>query len=168
MAAIIQPIIQAASIGAWGDQPSFAFAEGATQTFKAGIPVKFSSGLIVAFANDNDTWAGVSYAAATGTTGTQSTNNNCQVILPTPVTVFRITVDAAPSGGNAPGTGLPSSLTVGATYAIAKDNNSSLWYVRTTGGNASVLYLGTDPSQNSVVNGWGYFQVLPASTVYQP
>lgn len=167
MAATILPIVQAYNVGAWGDQAIQNFPEGASQTFKLGNPLKFSSGKLVIFANDNDTWAGVAVAAATGTTGS-TTNYNCPVIRPDPFTVFRITVDNFSSSTAAAGTGHPSDLTIGATYAISQDTGSGYWYARVSGGNASVLYLGTDSTQNSLVNGWGYFQVLPASTVYQP
>lgn len=166
-AANILPMQLYQTFGSWEDAGTWSFAEGASQTFKAGIPVKFSSGTIIAFASDNDVWAGVSYAAATGTTGS-ATNLNCQIVLPMPHFVFRLTVDGAPNGGNAPATGKPSDITIGTTVAVAKDGTSGLWYARSTGGNASILYLGPGTDQNSLVNGWGLFTVLPASTVYQP
>lgn len=161
MAATIQPIQLVSSVGAWQDAFTWHYKEAASQSFLAGTPLYFVGALMTTFNADNAVWAGVSMAAATGTTSA-----DCPVILPLPGTIFRITVDAYSSATAAAGTGKPSDLAVGTAYAISKDTTANLWYARASGGNTSVIYLGTDPSQNSLVNGWGYFMVAPSKTAY--
>jgi hypothetical protein len=167
LAANIQAISLYRTFGIWEDGLTWSGPEGASQSFKAGVPLYYSSGLLLTLAADNSVIAGISLAAATGVTGS-ATNFNCQFTLPSPNATFRITVANYSSSTVALATGSPSSLTIGSTYALSFDSASGYWYARISGGNASVIYLGPGTDQNSVVNGWGEFQILPASTVYQP
>lgn len=162
MAATIQPIFQVSAVGAWGDGYTYNFGESATQSYKLGVPLIFSSGGVAIISTPGtDAMVGISKSAATGVTATTA-----QVDLAFGSAIFQVSVDKALSASNAPGTGKPSDFTIGATYSLELDAVSSLFYLVLTTGVACATLLGYDPSQASLINGRVNIRFLQSTTAW--
>ena len=167
MSSNIQPIKYSAGFsGGYSNENEYVFPEGSGQTFKAGAPLKFSSGTVVIISSVSaPTIAGIASNAATGTAGTASAPN-CWVALPAN-SVFEVSVDTTTTSGTAAlGTGKPSDFSIGGTYELLLDSTSGNYYMGTGTGNPTFTLLGYDPSQNSVVNGRVYVRILASQTAW--
>lgn len=170
MAANIQPIALVSMLGLHSQPILPAQVEGASQTFKKGVPVVWSSGLVVEASANPTAIVGISTMAGQNVT----TSPTAYVIPALKNLVFEITVDGALSGSNAPGTGSLATANIGATYGISKDAASGQWYLDTSksGANQVATLLGfqTSPSSGNsdsgVVNGRALVSFLSSTSVW--
>jgi hypothetical protein len=128
MAANIKPIRPSIGEGIWQEIVHHA-PEGATQSFLSGAPlVNLGGALIQATSTESAAYAGligIAYGNASGVSGTDVPY--CPL---NPDTIsFEITVDGAPSGGNAPGTGSLAANGLFGQYGIVQDAASKNWYM---------------------------------------
>lgn len=167
MSSNIQAITQGPSIGAWQDAFTWTYAEGASQSFVSGAPLKLTSGLALIISSVTaPTIAGIALTPASGTTGTMN-NPLIKVILPLPDTLFQVSVDTTTTSGQAAlGTGKPSDFNIGTNYQLLLDSTSGNYYMGTGTGNPVFQYVGVDPSQYSLVNGRVYVRILTSQTIY--
>src|SRR5215469_2572969 len=99
MAARIQPIGLAETLGLYSLPLLPGQVEGATQVFKKSAVLVLSSGLVIEASAANPVVLGI--AAAPGQNS--SASPACQVVPVRPQHIFEISIDGAASGGNAPG-----------------------------------------------------------------
>lgn len=163
MASNIEPIKQAQSIAAWQDAFTWDYAEAASQSYKAGAPLKFSSGgMAIISSVSSPTIAGIAVSAATGVTAATA-----PVVVPLANCLFLVSVDTTTTSGTAAlGTGKPSDFTIGTSYELLLDSTSGNYYMGTGTSNPTFQLLGYDPDQASVVNGRVYVRILTSQTIY--
>ncbi len=168
MASNIQAIRPKQGVGTWQDAYTFAYPEGASQTFKLGAPLTLTSGLAVIVTGvTSPAIAGIALAAATGVTGSPGTNNNCQVSIALPLLLYTVTVDTTTTTGTAAlGTGKPSDFTLGLTYEMLLDSTSGNYYMGTGTGNPVFQLMGYDADQKSKINGRVFVRILTSQTLY--
>lgn len=168
MAANIQPIQSAVGQLGWGvDVISNGFEAG-SQSFKAGTLLIPSSGLIAIAGANPTTIMGVSVAAASGVT------NTAMQFVPTMPDVmwFKISVDGALNGGNAPGTGKPSDFTLYSTYGVSLDTASGIFYLDSSKSGANQVarvmqFRDGSRTGGTVVNDYVYINWLRTNaTIY--
>lgn len=126
MAANIQPIQSDIGEGIWQEIVHHG-PEAATQSFVRGAMLTNSAGQLQAAgaAAPYTGLIGIAYGPASGTQGTDVPY--CPL---NPDTLsFQITVDGAPSGGNAPGTGSLAANQLFGQFGIAKDAASGNYYL---------------------------------------
>jgi hypothetical protein len=169
LAANIQPIALVSTFGLHSLPLIPDQVEGASQTFKKGTPLVWSSGLLVA-AGTTPTSGLVGISCAAGQNVT--TSPACQIIPFLKSLIFEITIDGTLSSSNAPGTGSLTQANVGTTYAITKDAASGLFYLVTSGGTAVCTLLGFQTNINNgtndagVVNGRALVSFLASTSVW--
>jgi hypothetical protein len=163
MASNIQPIVQGPTPGSWQDAFTWTYAEAASQTYKTGFPLKFSSGgMAVISSVTAPTIAGIAMSNATGVTAAAA-----QIILPFDPVLFVVSVDTTTTSGTAAlGTGKPSDFTIGTSYALLVDSTSGNYYMGSGTGNPVFQLMGYDPDQKSVINGRVYVRILTSQTIY--
>ncbi len=125
--------------------------EGTSQSYPKGALLAYSSGALVAATFPSpDNIVGVSLAKATGTTSAPCPYVPC---LPDSI-IFEISMDGALST-NAPATGKPSDLTIGAVYGLSLDAATNLPYLDSsiTGTEDVVRLVDYDADQASVIQG---------------
>lgn len=172
MAAVIQPIALAEMLG-YHSQPIMPVQfEGASQTYKKGCPLIYSSGkVITATSTPTSGLIGIAASAATGTTSAQV------LVIPfLKSLVFEISIDGTLSNSNAPGTGSLTTANIGTTYAITLDAASGNFYLVTSGGTAVCTLLGfqtnttngvtTGAGDSGVVNGRALVSFLASTSIW--
>jgi len=167
MASNIQPIKVAYIMGGWGDQPQQLWPEGASQSFKIGAPLSFSSGKLIITANVlTPSIAGIALSNASGTSTTEATAN-IQTVVPLASVVFAVSCDTTTTSGTAAlGTGKPTDFNVGGTYQLLEDSTSGNYYVGTGTSNAVFQIVGYDPTLASTINGPVYARILTSVTIW--
>ena len=157
------PITLARTYGGWNDDAyTQHFIEAASQTYKKGAPLIFSSGK-VAVATSAAGLIGIAVAPATGVTSADA-----PVVMFMPTVVINICVDKVLVATNAPGTGKPSDFTIGSVYGISVDAASGNWYLSLTAGTlaAAATLIEYDTDQTSVINGFVKARVLQSVTAW--
>lgn len=126
--------------------------EAASQSYKKGMLLIYSSGKLTVWTADADNIVGISCSAATGVT---SADVPYIPALPDSI-IFEVSMDGALST-NAPATGKPSDLTIGATYGASIDGATGLAYLdssKDVSGQEEIWRLvDYDADQASVIQG---------------
>lgn len=154
-------------MGGWGDQPTQWFAEAASQSFKIGAPLTFSSGYVEVIASV--TSPAICGIALTKASGTQATAYlpNIQVTVPLQGVVFKVCVDSTTTSGDpALGTGYPSQFNIGSNYQLLLDSTSGNYYMGSGTSNAVWQLLGYDPNLEATINAQVYARILTSQTIY--
>lgn len=153
MAANIQQIGLVETLGQFSLPLLPAQVEGSSQSFKKSAVLVYSSGKLVEASTNPTAIVGIACAPGQNVT----TSPACQVIPIRPNHIFEISIDAALSGSNAPGTGSLAQSNVGTTYGISKDAASGYWYLDTSksGGNQVATLIGFQTNISSGSNDAG-------------
>jgi len=179
--ASIGPIRAVRVLGGYDIPHSSENEEAATQTYKAGAPLVFSSGTLTEGTSDTLTGIvgiaendGQNLAAAGFYTGTTTTfgqtvsivgapNQGPLVALALPNVVFQGHLAGTTSSDPNTATSL-AIADIGVTYDIVKATTSKLWYVdRTSTGNKRVVVVGLKDAVGTV-SGVVYFMFLLTAT----
>jgi hypothetical protein len=138
--------------------------EAASQSYKKGSLLLYSSGSLAICATNPALCVGISLSAATGVTGA-----DVPFVPILPSLLFEMSVDGTLST-NAPATGKPSDFTIGTAYGLSLDAATGLFYLASnlTTTNARVRLIEYDADQASIIQGrvrvrW----LLTATYLYQ-
>ena len=162
MAANIAPVAAARMEGLYSI-PVEHGVEAASQVYKKGSFLIYSSGKVAIAGANPASILGIAANAATGVTSTDAPY--IPVLLQI---LFELCVDGALVATNAPGTGKPSDLTIGATYGISLDAASGNWYLDSSksAANQVARLIEYDSDQSAVINGRVRVRILIANTYF--